>query len=305
MSILTTGGGGQHAIVATSAARFLQLLLADRGKMSLRAHPALRNLAFAPGVGSLNHTLTSYGLDGYDLLIAHAEGTELSETALTTAARTLAIAPKGMRRDLGDLVRSIDPTGQLNPLVLANDGFRSAMATLGYMIAQLSGSWSANRGTSGLGFTHDLFMEGRAALIASKVPGPYIAVLDQNHFADWSQDLGNLSGVAQWQPATAEMQQMRGSGYQGKYLNFDVFTNDGCASSGSDKVSQMFGAGGVGYGEQQLVYDEGADLLLNSGPIAVERERSATKSQTTIVTHYAVGTVITEQARGVGLLAAV
>lgn len=303
--ILTSGGGGQNAVVATAAARFLGLLLADRGKMSLRAHPALRNLAFAPGVGSLNHQLTSYGLDGYDLLISHAEGTEISETALTSAARALAIAPKGMRRDLGDLVRAIDPTGQLNPVVLANDGFRSAMATLGYMIAQLSGSWTSIRGTSGVGFTHDLFLEGRAALIAAKVPGPYVCIMDQQHFADWSQDLGNLAGVAQWREATDEMQRMKGSGFQGQYLNFDIITNDGCSSSGSDKVSQMFGAGGVGYGEQQLIYDEGADIVLNGGPIAVERQRFATKSQTTLVTHYAVGTVICENARGVGLLAAV
>lgn len=304
--IKTASGGGENALVSAVAIKYLQLLLADR--TSLRGHPALVNLAaFGAGrlgLGSTTAQYTLWGLDGYDIMGTVSEGSAMSETAITNALKTITWARKGLRRDLSDDVRSVDATGVLNPMRLAMDGFGAAMETLTALIAALMSGFSVQKGSTGVAFSHDLVLLGKAALIEAGVPGPYMGLFHNNHFADWMIDLEGRGGLTQWRPAAAEMQILKGPGYQGNYDGIDIFTTSRVPASGSDYVSGLFGRGAVGYVEQEVEYGEETLILLQEGPIAVEIERSSTEGASRVITNYRPGAAEIEDGRGVGLLAA-
>lgn len=298
-------GGGENVLASAAVIPYVQLLLADR--TSLRGHPALINLnqfgAGRIGVGSGTAQYTVWGLDGYDAMSSVSEGSDVSETALTNALKTATWARKGLRRDLSDDVRSVDPSGQLNPFRLAQDGFGSAMVTLTSLIGALSSGFSTQKGSTGVAFTHDLWLDSTGALVAAEVPGPYLAVMDPFHFASWKTDLESRGGLTQWRPAAADMQVLRGPGFQGTYDGVDVVTTNRVATSGSDKISMIFGRGGIGYVEQEVEYGEDAIIIAQLGPIAIELVRNGKGGNSSIITHYRVGAAEIEDARGVGMLA--
>jgi len=304
--IKTGSGGGENSLVSAAAIKFLQLYLADRA--SLRGHPALVYLnqfgAGKVGLGSGTAQYTIWGLDGYDAMQSTSEGATPSEDALTNALKTATWARKTLRRDLSDEIRSLDQTGVLNPMRLAQDGFGAAMVTLTNVIAALMSGFSVQKGSSGVVFSHDLWMLGKGALIEAEVPGPYLALLHPNHFADWMTDLESRGGLTQWRPAAAEMQVLKGPGFQGTYDGVDIITTNRVPTSGSDKVSGIFGRGAIGYVEQEVVFGEEAIILVKEGPIAVELSRAAAGAgYSSVVTNYRVGAAEIEDARGVGLLA--
>ena len=302
--IKTASGGGEYALLAATAVQFMQLMLADR--TSLRGHPAIvyfNQYGFgATGSGSTTGQYTTWGLDGYDAMATVSEGSQASETALTNALKTVTTAKKQIRRDLSDEVRSVDGTGQLNPLRLAQDGFGAAMVTLTALLGALMSGFSTQVGTTGVAFTHDTWLAAQATLQDANVPGPYLAILAPTHFSAWQQDLESRGGLTQWSAAAAEMQVLRGYGYKGTYNGVDVYVTDAVPTSGSDRVSGMFGRGAIGFGEQEIVYGPEAEIVIQSGPIASELERVA-GAYTKIFTTYHVGVAEIEDGRGVGMLA--
>jgi len=302
--IKTASGGGEYALLSASAVQFMQLMLADR--TSLRAHPAIvyfNQYGFgAAGSGSGTGQYTTWGLDGYDTMGSVNEGSQATETALTNALKTITTAKKQIRRDLSDEARTLDATGQLNPLRLAQDGFGAAMMTLTNLLAGLMSGFSNQVGTTGVAFTHDTWLAAQAKLQDANVPGPYLALMAPTHFSAWQQDLETRGGLTQWSPAAAEMQVLKGYGYKGTYNGVDVYVTDGVPTSGSDRISGMFGRGAVGFGEQEIVYGPEADIIVQAGPIASEVQRIA-GAYTQIYTTYHVGVTEIEDGRGVGMLA--
>ena len=302
MSLLTTGTPGSTLLISTMAAQEVTLLLADR--TSLRGHPALINQARGLGGGSLSQNFVLFGLDGYDAMTTTAEGSSTSETALTTASRTLATASRHIRRDFSDQLASVDPTGAINPARLAMDGFASAMKTLTNLIGALASGFSVQVGSTGVAFDHDVFMAAKGKLIIANVPGPFLAVLKPVHFAAWITDLESRPGITQWSASNAQMQLMRGPGFKGTYDGIDVFTSDSVPASGSDYISLMFGRGAIAYAEQPVVYPQSAFIIMEAGPIAVEQVRTGNSSMTNVITHYNCGVVELQDAAGCGMLAA-
>lgn len=303
--ITTSGGGGQHAALAAAATAFMLIALADR--TSLRASAAIIYLnqygAGRVASGSQTHNLPIFGLDGADAMTSVSEGSDVTETALSSALATVTTARKGLRRDITDQIRSIDPTGALNLSMLAQDGIASANSTLTQLIAALGSGFSRSVGTSGTTFSHDTFLAAKAKLIEALVPGPYMCILSPYHFADWMTDLEARGGLTQWRPAAADMQILRGPGFQGTYDGVDIYTTAAVPSSGSDKVGCMFGRGAIGFAEQEIVYGPDANIVLAAGPIAVEAERNALGAVTRVITHYNVGVCEIEDARGVKIIA--
>ena len=301
MSLLTTGTPGSTLLISTMAAQEVTLLLADR--TSLRGHGSLINQARMIGQGSLSKNIVLFGLDGYDAMSTTTEGSATTETALTTASRTLATASRHLRRDFSDQLASVDPTGAINPARLAMDGFASAMKTLTNLIGALASGFSVQVGSTGVAFDHDVFMAAKGKLIIANVPGPYLAVLKPVHFAAWINDLESRPGITQWNPANAEMQIMKGPGYKGLYDGVDVFTSDAVPASGGDYISLMTGRGAIAYAEQPVIYPASAFIIFEAGPIAVEEVRTGNSSMTNVITHYNVGVVEVQDAAGVGMLA--
>lgn len=303
MPVLTSTS--QAPITSAVAIKYLQLMLANRA--SLRGHPALINLAAygagRPGSGSLTSQFSLFGLDGYDVLSATNEGATPSETALTMALRTIAVARRTLRRSLSDQMRTVDPTGALNVPRFAIDGWMGAQVTLTKLLAALMDGFATEVGTTGVDCSHDAFLEAKAALIDAKVPGPYLCVWPETHHSRWMIDLEGRGGLTQWRPATVEMQVLKGPGYQGNYDGVDIFTSDGCATDGADKIGGMFGQGAIGYAEMPIVYPESALIVLQDGPIAVEEVRDGLAGLTDTITHYHVGVTEIEDLRGVGIRA--
>lgn len=294
-------------LVAKVVAKFTQVLLADRG--SLRNCAAVVNFGDygvgLPNQGSMTATYSLFGFDGYNLLTTTAEGSAVSETAITMAAKDITVAARYLRRSVSDELRKVDPSGQLNIPRLVMDGYMSAMITLSGLLAGLMSGFSAVEGTSGVAFSHDLFLAAKGALEAGSVPGPYACFLHPTHFKDWSDDLEARGGLTQWRPAAVEMQILRGPGFKGFYDGVEVYTSDKVPASGSDYVSGMFGRGAIGFVEMaHPPFPASAHIVLQQGPIAIEEERDAVNRVTDVVTHYNVGVAEIDDACGVGMLAA-
>jgi len=307
MSTTTTAGGGQNLIVSAVAIPIMLALLADRG--TLHNHPALINLsqygAGKMGGGSKSFSFPVVGLDGYDLLSATSEGSAVSATDITDAQKTVTVARYAQTRLATDWIHSIDPSGVVNPVRLAQSGFMDAMATLTNAIAGLASGFATSVGTSGVAFDHDTFMAAKGALIEAKVPGPYMAVLHPTSFASWQTDLESRQGITQWKPANEQMQQLRGPGFQGNYDGVDIFTCDKIPASGSDRVNMMFGRGAIGFATQEI---DGFginpnDVLLQVESVLIEQSRNATAGSGNVTTHFYFGVVEIEDLRGVQMIA--
>lgn len=306
---ITSSSGGVTLIVAATAAKLLLLMLADR--TSLRGHPALIDVsaygAGKLGAGSKSFSFPILGLDGYDTLAAVSEGSEAANIPLAGSQKTIAIARYGGSRSVTDWINSIDPTGVLTPERLAQSGYMEAMAALTSLIAGLASGFSTNTvGASGVDMDHDVVIAAKNKLITSKVPGPYLCVMYPSCFADWTTDLESRGGLTQWSPAAANMQILKGPGFQGTYDGIDFYTSDKIPASGSDRLNMMIGRGAICYAEQDVMLfgANPEDIVLKAGAVAVEKDREARFGRGFLVTHYYAGVVEGIDAAGVKMTAA-
>jgi hypothetical protein len=210
--VLSGSGGGQNILVAAVASKLALLLLADRA--SMRNHPALINLG-ENLVGSTTEQFTQYGLDGYDLMSSVTEIQSISNSALTTAKKTVAPARYGLAYDYSDYMATLDQTGTINSPRLALSIVGSANMTFTNNLAKMVDDFSVTVGSTGVGYTHDTFLAGQFKLKQAMVPGPYLRIMKPKTFTDWVTDLETRGGVTQWRTATEEMQQLRGLGFEG------------------------------------------------------------------------------------------
>ena len=300
---LQTGGAPiQDILVAEVARRGALQLLGDRA--SLRNHPALINLG-GDLLGSTTEQINLLGLDGTDLMSAIGETSAVSNTALTDAQATITPAMQRLQYEMSDQARIHDPTGAINPGRLALSMVGSAMMTLTNLIAK-EGDGFATAGTSGVAFSHDTFIAAKAALIQALVPGPYLLVMKPKSFTDWSTDLESRGGLTQWRPAAAEMQNIRGNGFQGVYDNVEIFTSNQVQAVSSDWGNFMFGRGAIGFKEvAQGAPPRSQIVLLDvNGVIRVAEFRTESEGETAVVGHYYVGTTVIEAGRGRTVLGA-
>jgi hypothetical protein len=305
MPAVTTTTPGSDTLATAIASKTALLVLGDRA--SLRGHPALINVGpltglGAPGSGSLSGTMPLLGLDGIQRMTDAAEATGLSETAISSAKRTVTIAKKGLRHAVSDELAAVDPTGSFNAVRLAQSIAMSASMTFTEEIASHAADFSTESGTSGAAFDHDMFMAAKQSLNDAGVPGPYLAVLYDHHFSEWMIDLEGRGGLTQWQPAAAEMQVLKGRGFKGTYDGIEIYTSSLMPASGSDRVSMMFGVGAIGYAEQDLVPQPGTIVLLHVGPLLVEAIRGD-DGTTSVLGWYMLGTIEIEDARGTKITA--
>ena len=157
-----------------------------------------------------------------------------------------------------------------------------------------------------MAFSHDTFIAAKAALIQALVPGPYLMVMKPKSFTDWSTDLESRGGLTQWRPAAAEMQNIRGNGFQGVYDNVEIFTSNQVQAVSSDWGNFMFGRGAIGYKEvAQGAPPRSQIVLLDvNGVIRVAEFRTESEGETAVVGHYYVGTTVIEAGRGRTVLGA-
>lgn len=297
--ILSGSGGGQNILVSAVASKMAMLLLADRA--SYRNHPALVNLG-EDLIGSTTEQFTQYGLDGYDLMSSVTEIQSVSNTALTTAKKTVAPARHAISYDYSDYMSTLDQTGQINSQRLALSIVQSANMTFTNNLAKLLDDFSTTVGTSGVAYTHDTFLAGQFKLLQAKVPGPYLRILKPKQFTNWQSDLETRGGVTQWRAASEDMQALRGLGFQGYYNNIEVGVSDQVQSvnAGADWAGGIFGRGAVGFKELMITARPvSAFIILEAGPVRVEEVRAGRTEETAVRGTYYHALVEIEDLRGV------
>lgn len=302
MPMTTTAAPGTNLVDSAVAGKVALLMLADRG--SLRGHPALVDLTQVigggfgkAGGGSLTGSVGILGLDGSSVMTDAAEGYGVAETSIDSAKATVTIGKKALKHAVSDELASIDPTGSMNATRLGQNMVGAYNGTFVEEVAGLATGFSRDAGTSGSPFDHDMFLAAQALLTEEHVPGPYLAVLDSHHYAEWVTDLESRTGVTQWRPATAEQQVLRGENYKGNYNGVDIFITSRAPTSGSDAVSMMFGRGAIGYAEQELVPQPGTVVLVSAGPLLVEARRND-NGTTSVIGWAMLGVIEVEDLRG-------
>lgn len=225
------------------------LLLADRN--ALPAHPAIQ-LGYqgdVAGRGSNVIKVPHIGIFGYDIMATGTEGAATANTALTDGSSTITVVQKDKVYEYSDLARMIDATGIVRPDVFAVDAVVSASATLLDMLANLMDNFSSTTGSTGVDATFANFLDAITALEVAKVVGPYLAVLHPTQWGDIRKDVAaSTGGAIQWNTGSqALLDQMKGLGSKGKFLDVDVFTTTRVpsANAGADRGGGMFGAGAI------------------------------------------------------------
>lgn len=302
---VTSNPGPADFVVSAVAARTARLMLGSR--FSLRNAPWIvrvgADLVGLSGAGTYNIGLWR-GM-GTDLMSSVAENASIGNTALDTDQATITPADYGLARNPSDKARRRDPTGILDPMMLAQDGVASAGMTLTSLIAQeIDGGTQV--GDTGVDFSHDTFLSGQFALEQALVTGPFACMLKPKQFTDWQGDLETRGGLTQWRPASADMQVLRGEGYKGQYNGIDVLTSDKVqtANAGADYAGGMWGYGAVGYLEEAQAPATRSQIVLldvtgemGAVVIRVAEARDETGRMIKIVTHYTVGTALLESGR--------
>ena len=293
-----------NELATEQLAGVVALLLADRG--ALPNHPAIIEYANAQQGGSATVKASALGLMGYDLPAATAEGSSISNTALSDATASLTIGKKGKVYTATSLARLLDPTGTLNSQVFAADAVASGMAWDLYQIAQLMDNFSTTTGTTGTDASAATILDAITALEIAKVPGPYLSIMHPRLYADIRDDIAlNSGGAVQWNAdSQAMLSIMHGLGAQPRLFGVDVMTSTHCLDDSTDVWGGVFGRGAIIYGwASPSVLDLSSDQVVLVGRYLFDRIRTALADTTGWAMHQYTGVVELIDAAGVSMQA--
>lgn len=280
---------------------FLQLLAA---RESLPAHPALVYGGDAQGRGSVVVKVPHLGLGGYDILSAVADGSAVSNTALSDGSTPITVARYSKAYEASDLVRLSD-SGLLSPTAFAQDAVQSVNHTLVSLVANITDGFSTVVGTSGSNLSVANFLAAIQSLEVANVQGPYLAILHPQQMGDLRADLAATSaGAIQWMPATQEQINVLGNGYRGRWASVDLFSSTfvPTANAGADRAGGMFGRGAVVWADSSIVTDNDSSQLVIGGKVLFERDRTARSGLTAYITHAYLGVAEAIDAAGVSII---
>lgn len=280
---------------------FLYLLAA---RESLPAHPALLYGGDAQGRGSVVVKVPHIGLQGYDILSSVADGSGVTNTALTDGSTTVTIARHSKSYEASDLVRLSDQ-GLLSPAAFAQDAVASTASTLVSLVANVTDGFTATVGTSGSNLSVANFLAAIQALEVANVQGPYMAILHPQQMGDLRADLAATAGGAvQWMAASQQQINVLGNGYRGQWAGVDLFATTfvPTANAGADRAGGMFGRGAVVWADSSIPGENDSSQLIIGGKILFERDRTAKSGLTAYVTHAYMGVSKGIDAAGVSII---
>ena len=271
------------------SAEFL-MLLADRNALS--NHPALVYAGQGNGLGSSVLKVPELGLMGYDLLAVTADGSAVSNSALTDGAATVTIARYSKSYEPTDLALLTDPAnGMIKPDAFAMDAIVSNASTLTSLIAIACGNFATVAGSTGVDLTLANFLTAIASLEIAKVVPPYLAVLHPVQIGDLRSALSTVGGAVQWMPASAEQMAILGGGFRGTFMGVQIFSSShvATANSGADRAGGMFGRGAIVWADAAPPPAGDMNQLIIGGKVLFERSRTAKSGLTAYVTHSYMG----------------
>lgn len=291
------------ARLAAILAKEIELTLADRA--SLHKHPSIKFMGNVVGSGSNVIQTPIIGLDGYDTMSSPADGSAVSNTALTETNANITVARRALQYSISDLANLTDSVG-LNVQRLAQSMVGSAQMTFQTLLCDVTDNFTSTVGTSGVDMTVDDFFSAQFTLTLASVPGPYICILHPRQLADLQSSLRAEAGPNQYVAATQDMLSIKGQGFSGMFNGVDIFVSSKVptANAGADRAGGMFGYGAVGYAEGSPFAITGAGgIVAPAGtPIVVEFERDASSALTKIVGNYYVGVAKLQDSMGVSVI---
>jgi hypothetical protein len=297
---LETGGARLAAMLYQS----IVMKLADTG--SLRNAPCFLNVGSINGSGSDSIQVPVVGLNGTDIMSAVADGSAVSNTSITSAAATVAVARQALRYDLTDLARvsnsvagGVDLEGLSNAMVAAFNG------RFNQMVCGLSGGFATQVGTTGTDLTTDTFYDAIFALQLSSVMGEYHAILAPQQYNDLMSSLRAEVGPAQYLMANQEQTNALGASFKGKLFGVSTHVSSFVPSvGGTDYRGMMLGEAAIAYalGTPAPIQAAGGVIIPAGAPIAVEWERDAASGLTKVVGSAFVGVAELQDLKGVGIL---
>lgn len=291
------------ARLAAVLAKEIELTLADRA--SLHKHPSIKFMGSVVGTGSNVIQTPIVGLDGYDTMSSPADGSAVSNTALTETNANITVARRALQYSISDLAALTDSVG-LNVQRLAQSMVGSAQMTFQSLLCDVVDNFTSTVGTSGVDMSVDDFYSAQFTLTLASVPGPYICILHPRQLADFQSSLRAEAGPSQFVAATQDMLNIKGQGFVGTFNGVDMFVSSKVvtANSGADRAGAMFGYGAVGYAEGSPFAVTGAGgIVAPAGtPIVVEFERDASSALTKIVGNYYCGVARLQDSMGVAII---
>lgn len=288
--------------LATALDAALRVILHDQ--MSLRNTGSILNLGSINGSGAAASTIRYAGLDGFDPFAAVGEVATVAETAFTDASAQIAVGRCALRRDLSDLaVITGLQSGDVDPLRLAESMVGGYEQFFNILAAAAINTLTTSVGAAGVDMTVDDFYDAMFALEIANNPGPYTCLLSPVQLANFQDSLRAEGGAAQYMPATADMLMQKGQGYQGSFLNIDIYRSDKVVVDGAgDAHGGMWSLGCMGYKTGSVVNPLGGYVTSPGSEIVVEFERAAANATTIIVGHGYLGLSVLEDARGVQIV---
>lgn len=284
--------------LATALDAALRVILHDQ--MSLRTTGSILNLGSINGTGAADSTIRYAGLDGFDSFAAVGEIAAVAETAFTTNSAQIAVGRCALRRDLSDLAQITGLSQDVDPMRLAQSmvgGYEQYFNTLA---AGAINTLTTVVGTAGVDMSVDDFYDAVFALEIASNPTPFVCLLSPDQLANFQESLRAEAGAAQWMPATADMLQAKGQGYQGAFLGVDIYRSDKVViDGGGDAHGGMWSLGCMGYKTGSAAAPMGGTVVSPSGEITVEFDRVAAEATTQIIGTGYVGLSVLEDARGV------
>jgi hypothetical protein len=279
------------------------LKLADRA--SLHMHPSILRLGNVAGRGSSVVQIPVVGLDGSDIMSSIADGSAVSNTALTETGVNVTVARNALQYSISDLANLTDSVG-LNVQRLAESMVGSTLMTFQSLLCNVIDDFTTVVGTSGVDMSVDDFYSAQFALTLQSVAGPYICILHPRQLADFQASLRAEAGPSQFVPATQEMLNIKGQGFAGMFNGVDIFVSSKVvtANAGADRAGAMFGYGAVAMAEGSPYAITGAGGIVQPAgtPLVVEFERDASSALTKIVGNYYAGVAKVQDGQGVSIV---
>ena len=280
----------------------IALLLADRS--SIRNSGAVRSYGLINGRGSDTMNIRIAGLDGSDKFsVTAAEDTDVTETALTDASVSLAVARYSLRRDLGDLAELTGfPGSDISVDRLAASMVGEAEQCFMEIIGNTITGFGDDKGSKSTNLSVDNWFDAIAFLQTAGNTGMTFALLNPQQLGQLQSSIRAEAGAIQFVPATQDMLAVKGAGYAGMFAGVDIYTSKQLESSGGGYDGAMWAEGCIGYAEAAPVITQGNVQRPGVSPVVVEFQRDASKALTEIIGHYYLGAAIVQDDMGVGLL---
>ena len=301
--IYTTTEPFSDALVA-AVTGIIGQTLADRTAGGILANPVI-----AGGFAGRDKFMRALALKavyvawGVDKFLAVAEGSPFAVVDLASDTTTTTPTRRGFARTASDMVRSMDSWGITQ---WANFAAESAIAwsqTVVSAHAALFNSFTGSGGATGAAATWATVLNDYQILGIANVAPPYVFITRPKDWANIASDALTLGGYIQNDPETAAYKRAVNPGYKGSFLggDLDIYCSGEIAASAGDHVSGMFGQTAINWNAHMPAPSPATHPLIWTPAFGVELDRTALKSEDSIVSSTHLGASVGQGSAGVAM----